>query len=65
MTAEDLAVFDGTVNYCMLQITLDAFAQAGMIEKDSSGFIKIIPAKEKHDLFKEGLLARLSSELAE
>ena len=64
MTAEDIAVFDSSINYCMLRITLDAFEEAGMIAFDSNGFINIIPTKEKHDLFKEGLLARLNSELA-
>lgn len=60
-TAEELAIFDGSVNYCMLRITLDAFAEAGMIELDADGIPKIIPVKEKRDLFASGLLYELNN----
>lgn len=63
-TAEELAVFDGTVNYCMLRITLDAFEQAGMIELSEDGVPKLIPQKEKRDLFASGLLAELKKQLS-
>lgn len=59
MTPEELAIFDGSVNYCMLRITLDAFAEAAMIEY-KNGAPALVPVKEKVDLFKEGLLAELS-----
>lgn len=63
MSPEELAVFDGSVNYCMLQITLDAFAEAGMIAF-ANGAPKVVPVKEKHDLFASGLLAELKKQLA-
>lgn len=62
MTPEELAVFDGTVNFCMLNITLDAFCEAGMAELHE-GCPRIVPVKEKTDLFKQGLIARLNKEL--
>ncbi len=62
-TPEELAVFDGTVNYCMLRITLDAFAEAKMIEY-INGAPKIVPVTEKRDLFKNGLLAELTKRFA-
>lgn len=61
-TTEELAMFDGSVNFCMLSITLDAFCEAGMASIDG-GCPKIVPKKEKTDLFKQGLLAKLNSEL--
>lgn len=57
-TPEDIAVFNGSVNYCMLRITLDAFAQAGMIEY-VNGAPKPAPVSGKRDLFQSGLLAEL------
>lgn len=59
-TAEELAIFDGSVNYCMLRITLDAFAEAKMIEYAENGAPKVVPA-EKRDLFADGLLHELNA----
>lgn len=61
-TLEELAVFDGSVNFCMLSITTDAFCEAGMIRIDG-GCPAIVPVKEKKDLFGSGLIARLNKEL--
>lgn len=63
MTAEELAVFDGSVNYCMLKVTLDAFFEAGMIvyENDAP---KITPPNGKRDLFQSGLLHELNKQLS-
>ncbi len=61
-TVEELAAFDGSVNFCMLSITLDAFCEAGMASIEG-GCPKIVPKKEKTDLFKHGLLAKLNGEL--
>lgn len=61
-TPEELAIFDGSVNYCMLRVTLDAFAEAKMIEY-VNGAPKTVPA-EKRDLFKSGLLAELRKQFA-
>lgn len=63
MTPEELAVFNGSVNLCMLKITLDAFAEASMIEY-KNGAPVTVPVKEKRDLFKSGLLAELTEQLA-
>ena len=60
-TAEELALFDNSVNYCMLRITLDAFAEAGMIELTADGVPKIIPNAGKRDLFSAGLLFELKN----
>lgn len=62
MSPEDMAVFGGSVNYCMLRITLDAFAEAGMIEY-SGGAPRTVPFKEKRDLFQSGLIAELTKQL--
>lgn len=59
-TAEELAMFDGSVNYCMLRITLDAFAEAGMAELDADNVPVILPVTEKRDLFASGLLYELN-----
>ena len=59
MTPEELALYGDTVNYCMLRITLDAFAEAGMIEY-INGAPKVKPVEGKRDLFKSGLLSRLA-----
>ena len=61
-TAEDLAKFDGSVNYCMLRITLDAFAEAKMVELGEDCTPKILPVTEKRDLFAEGLLFELNKQ---
>lgn len=63
-TIEELAVFDGSVNFCMLNITLDAFCEAGMAELHE-GRPVIVPTNQKTDLFKQGLLARLNQELVQ
>lgn len=61
-TAEELAVFDGSVNYCMLRITLDAFAEAKMVELGENCTPKILPVTEKRDLFASGLLFELNGQ---
>lgn len=61
-TAEDLAMFDGSVNYCMLRITLDAFAEAKMVELGEDCTPKILPVAEKRDLFAGGLLFELNKQ---
>ena len=61
MTAEDMAVFDGSVNYCMLRVALDAFAEAGMIEY-VYGAPKVVPVTGKRDMFASGLLAELKKQ---
>ena len=63
MTPEELAVFDGSVNYCMLRITLDAFAEAGMTAYEK-GAPKVVPVKEKRDLFASGIIAELKKQFA-
>lgn len=60
-TPEDIALFDSSVNYCMLRVTLDAFEQAKMIDYNDIGAPVIVPVKEKHDLFSEGLLSELKT----
>lgn len=59
LTLEQLAVFDGSVNYCMLKIAVTAFCEANMARFDGER-ARLVPAKEKRDLFKEGILARLA-----
>lgn len=61
-TVEELAIFDGSVNLCMLKITLDAFKEAGMIEYKNGAPVRV-PVKEKVDLFGTGLLAELRKAL--
>ncbi len=64
MSAEDMCVYGGDINYCMLRIALDAFAEAGMIQLAAdAGRCSVVPVKEKRDLFSQGLLARLKAEL--
>lgn len=63
MTAEELAIFNSSVNLCMLKVTLDAFEQAKMIEYRNGAPVPV-PVKQKVDLFKEGLLAELSKTLS-
>lgn len=61
MSAEEMCVYGCGINYCMLRITLDAFAEAGMIELDPDAQgARIIPVKQKTDLFAQGLLAQLN-----
>ena len=59
MTLEQLAVFDGSVNYCMLKIAADAFLEAGMFEQ-SGQYLKPVKLEGKRDMFKEGLLSRIT-----
>lgn len=61
-TAKELAMFDGSVNYCMLRITLDAFAEAKMVELGEDCVPKILPVTEKRDLFAGGLLFELNKQ---
>ena len=61
MTPEELAVFDGSVNYCMLRVALDAFAEAGMIAYENDA-PKVTPVNGKHNLFASGLLAELKKQ---
>lgn len=61
---EELAVLDLSINFCMLNITIDAFAEAGMVEITKNGCPKIVPGAAKTDLFAQGLLARLKKELS-
>ncbi len=63
-TAEELAVFDGSVNYCMLRITLDAFAEAKMAELGADCSPKVLPVTEKRDLFASGLLFELNKQFS-
>ncbi len=63
MNAEELAMFGGLgVNYCMLRVTLDAFAEANMTEY-INGAPRPVPVKEKRDLFQSGILAELNKQL--
>lgn len=59
LTLEQLAVFNGSVNYCMLKIAVTAFCEANLAQFDGER-ARLVPAKEKRDLFKEGILARLA-----
>ncbi len=59
LTLEQIAVFNGSVNYCMLKVAADAFCEAKMAEADGER-IRLLPVTKKTDLFKEGLLARLA-----
>ncbi len=60
--AEDMCVYLCDINYCMLRVTLDAFAEAGMIELSAgASSAKVLPAKEKKDLYSQGILARLQN----
>lgn len=58
MTLEQLAVYDNSVNYCMIRITADAFVEAGMFQR-TGNYLKTVRINGKRDLFKEGLLSRL------
>ncbi|MGN0640829.1 MAG: single-stranded-DNA-specific exonuclease RecJ [Oscillospiraceae bacterium] len=59
LTLEQLAVFNGSVNYCMLKIAVTAFCEANLAQFDGER-ARLVPAKEKKDLFKEGILARIA-----
>lgn len=63
-TAEQLFGMYGSVNYCKLKVTLDAFADAGMISVSESGAIELVPNPQKQDLFANGsYLDRLKTSL--
>jgi len=48
------------VNYCMLRVTLDVFAESGLLAIDPvSGGIELIKRSEKADLSKSAFLASL------
>lgn len=53
-TAEQLFAANGSVNYCKLRITLDAFAHAGLISVAEDGAIRLVPVTQKRDLFAGG-----------
>lgn len=64
-TAEQLFGMYGSVNYCKLRVTLDMFADAGMISISGSGAIELVPNPQKQDLFAGGgYLDRLKASLA-
>lgn len=64
VSAEDMVLRGCGINYCMLRITLDAFAEAGMIGLSPAAESAVItPSAGKKDLFKEGLLYRLMNQL--
>lgn len=63
MSAEDMCIYGGDINYCMLRIALDAFAEAGMIElQPDAQRCEVVKIKEKRDLFASGLLAGLTAQ---
>ncbi|MGN1341332.1 MAG: single-stranded-DNA-specific exonuclease RecJ [Oscillospiraceae bacterium] len=66
MSAEELYLYGGgEQNYCMLRISLDVFAAAGMAEQSAdAGNIRLIPVKQKTDLMSVGLLAELRRSLS-
>jgi len=64
MSAENMCVYGGGINYCMLRIAMDAFAQAGMVRLSvNAERSEILPQSEKRDLFANGLLAELKAQL--
>lgn len=64
MSAEEMCIYTGEINYCMMRITLDAFAQAGMISLSPNAQSAVpVPVKKKVDLFSTGLLAQLRAQL--
>lgn len=61
LSAEEMCLSGCGINYCMLRITLDAFAEAGMISLSADAQrAEVIPVREKRDLFAQGLLAELN-----
>ncbi len=66
MSVEDMCIYGGDINYCMLRIAVDAFAEAGMISVSAGGErTELIPVNEKRDLFSQGILAQLRSQLTD
>lgn len=65
MSAEDMCVYGGGINYCMLRIGLDALAEAEMVQlKPDAVRCEVLPAKEKRDLFASGILAELTAQFS-
>ena len=65
MSAENMCVYGGDINYCMLRIGLDALAQAGMVKlAPDAERCELIPTSHKRDLFSQGLLADLKAQLS-
>lgn len=66
MSAEEMYLYGGgELNYCMLRISLDVFAAAGMAELSAdAGTVRLIPVKQKTDLMSVGLLAELRRSLS-
>lgn len=63
MSAEDMCVYGGDINYCMLRIAFDAFAEAGMIRlQPDAQRCEVVRIKEKRDLFANGLLSELTAQ---
>ncbi len=65
MSAEEMCIYGLRVNYCMLRITLDAFAEVGIVKlSPDAEKVELIPTNgQKFDLFSNGLLADLNREL--
>ncbi len=64
MSAEDMCVYGGNINYCMLRIALDAFSEAGMVSlSPNAGRSVIVANAPKRDLFSQGLLHELKKQL--
>ncbi len=64
MSAEDMCVYGCGINYCMLRIAMDAFAEAGMVQLTAGAErCSVVPVKEKRDLFAQGILAELKAKL--
>lgn len=65
MSAEDMCVYGSNVNYCMLRIALDAFAEVQMVElTPEAGRCTVLPTNKKHDLFASGILADLKAQMS-
>ena len=63
-SAEEMCLTGCGINYCMLRITLDAFAEAGMITLgENAERAEITPSAPKKDLFSSGILAELKKQL--
>ncbi len=65
-TAEQLFAMYGTINYCKLRVTLDVFADAGMISVSGNGAIGLVPNPQTRDLFASGsYLDRLKNSIVQ
>lgn len=63
MTPNEMAAYNDEINLCMLKVTLDAFAEAGMIKYTENGEPKLVPVEGKRDLLNSGYLAKLTKQL--